>query len=103
MHHREQVSQFRLEQSHRLESLDLIANKIADAIIDQQDVFQAAHDADLTLMRTLHEETVTKIVDEHETTREILQEIRVRLPYSSFTILNFSSDTSRISPNRNAA
>ena len=90
VYHRKQVSQFKLEQSHRLKALDLIANKIVDAIVNQQDVFQAAHNAHLPLMRTLHKETVTKIVDGHKTTRcEILQEIS--LLYSSFTIiLNFS-------------
>lgn len=96
---RKQVSQFKLEQSHRLKVFDLIANKIIDAIINQQDVFQAAHNMHLPLM-TLHKEAVRKIIDEHKATRyEILQE--VNLLYSSFTIiLNFSSNTSRILPNR---
>jgi hypothetical protein len=40
---REQVSQFKLEQSDRLEELDLATKKIVDAIIKQQDIFQAAH------------------------------------------------------------
>ena len=43
MHHREQVSQFKLEQSRHLEDLDQTAKKIVDAIVEKQDVFQEAH------------------------------------------------------------
>jgi CBS-domain-containing membrane protein len=76
VYYRKQVSQFKLEQPHRLKALGLIANKIVDAIVSQQDVFQAAHNAHLPLMRTLHKETVTKIVDGRKATRcEILQEL----------------------------
>ena len=48
-------------------------------------MFQAAHNMHLPLM-TLHKEAVTKIIDEHKTTRyEILQEFN--LLYNSLTII----------------
>lgn len=85
MRYREQVSQFKLEQSDRLKDLDLITKKVVDAIIKQEDVFLAAHDAQLSLMRTLHNDTVTKIEDQHEITRHEI----VRLLHSrSVVILN---------------
>jgi hypothetical protein len=85
MHHREQVSRFKLEQSDRL---DLTTQKIVDAIVTHQDIFHALHDTQITLIRALHGETVLNIQEEHAITRcEIIQEIRVRLlsglfPYS---------------------
>ena len=81
---REQVSQLKLKQSDCLKALDLRTQKIIDTIIQQQDVFQAAHDTQITLMRTLHGETVTNI---EVARREIIQEIRVRLISGLFTIL----------------
>jgi len=85
MRYREQVSQFKLEQSDRLKDLDLITKKVVDAIIKQEDVFLAAHDAQLSLMRTLHNDTVTKIEDQHEITRhEIVRLLHIR----SVVILN---------------
>ena len=85
MRYREQVSQFKLEQSDRLKDLDLITKKVVDAIIKQEDVFLAANDAQLSLMRTLHNDTVTKIEDQHEITRHEI----VRLLHSrSVVILN---------------
>jgi hypothetical protein len=78
MHYREQVSQFKLEQLDRLKEFDLTTQKVVDAIIKQEDVFLAAHDAQLSLMRTLHNDTVTEIVDQHEITRHEI----VRLLYS---------------------
>jgi hypothetical protein len=85
MRYREQVSQFKLEQSDRLRDLDLITKKVVDAIIKQEDVFLATHDAQLSLMRTLHNDTVTKIEDQHEITRHEI----VRLLHSlSVVILN---------------
>jgi hypothetical protein len=88
--HRNQISQFKLEQSDCLQDLDLATKNIVDAIVKQQDIFHAAHDTQLTLMRTLHEETAVNVSDEHKTTRhEIIREIRVRLRSSSLTtILN---------------
>jgi acyl CoA:acetate/3-ketoacid CoA transferase beta subunit len=81
VHHREQVSQFKLEQSGRL---DLTTQKIVDAIVTQQDIFYAVHDTQITLIKALHGETVLNIHDEHEITRrEIIQEIRVRLLFRS--------------------
>jgi hypothetical protein len=85
MRYREQVSQFKLEQSDHLKDLDLITKNVVDAIIKQEDVFLAAHDAQLSLMRTLHNDTVTKIEDQHEITRHEI----VRLLHSrSVVILN---------------
>jgi hypothetical protein len=73
-----------LEQSSRLEDLDLATKRIVDAIIEQHDVFQAAHNTQIAL----HGETVTKIQEEHAITRrEIIQEIRVRVLSSLFTTL----------------
>jgi hypothetical protein len=81
--YREQVSQLKLEQSDLLEDLDLITKKVVDAIIKQEDIFLAAHDTQLSLMRTLHNDTVTKIVDQHEITRHEV----VRLLYILFIII----------------
>jgi hypothetical protein len=84
MRYREQVSQFKLEQSDRLKDLDLITKKVVDAIIKQEDVFLAAHDALPSLMRTLHNDTVTKIEDQHEITRHeivrLLHSLSVAIP-----------------------
>lgn len=81
MYHSEQVSQFGLEQSDRL---DQTTQKIVDAIVTQQDIFSALHDTKVTLIRALHKETVLNIQDEHAITRhEIIQEIRVRLLFRS--------------------
>ena len=80
MQRREQVSQFKREHSNAFEKLDLTAKHILDAIVDQQDVFQAAreaHEAQLTLAKTLHEDTMRKIDD---TGQEIIREIKVTLP-----------------------
>jgi hypothetical protein len=85
MRYREQVSQFKLEQSDCLKDLDLVTKMVVDAIIKQEDVFLAAHDAQLSLMRTLHNDTVTKIEDQHEITRHEI----VRLLHNlSIVILN---------------
>jgi hypothetical protein len=63
----------------------MITKMVVDAIIKQEDVFLAALDAQLSFMRTLHNDTVTKIVDQHEATRHEI----VRLPHSlSIVILN---------------
>jgi hypothetical protein len=78
MCYREQVSSFKLEQCDRLKDLDLKTKKIVDAIIKQKDVFLAAHDAQLSLMQSLHDDTVTNIVDQQEITRHGI----VRLLYS---------------------
>ncbi len=74
MERREQVSQFKREHLNGLEKLDLATKSILDAIVDQQDVFQAAHEAQLTLTKTLHEDTMRNIDD---TRQEIIREIRV--------------------------
>ncbi|KAI9854448.1 MAG: hypothetical protein M1813_001242 [Trichoglossum hirsutum] len=73
---REQVSRFTLEQSTQLKDLDATIRKILDAIINQQDVFQEALHT-RTVIRTLYEETIAKMMDEHGTTRnEIIREIK---------------------------
>jgi hypothetical protein len=74
MEHREQVSRFKRENVDSLKELDLATKSILDAIVKQQDVFQAAREAQLTLTKTLHENTIRNIDD---TRQEIIQEIRV--------------------------
>jgi tetratricopeptide (TPR) repeat protein len=75
---REEVRQFTREGSNRLKDLDITTKRIVDAIIKQEDVFRVAHYTQITLMGAIHEETVSKIQDEHAITRrEIIQEIRV--------------------------
>jgi hypothetical protein len=69
MRYREQVSQSMREQLDRHKDLGLKTKKIVDAIIKQEDVFLAAHDAQLSLMRSLHDDTVANISDQHEITR----------------------------------
>ncbi|OCL05553.1 TPR-like protein [Glonium stellatum] len=59
---RDQFLQFKLEQSNGLRDLDGATKNIMDAIVEQQDVFFAAHDTQTTLMTGL------------------LQEIRDRIP-----------------------
>lgn len=85
---REEVRQFTREGSNRLKDLDITTKRIVDAIIKQEDVFRTAHNTQITLMGTIHEETVSKIQDEHAITRrEIIQEIRVRCLSGVNTIL----------------
>ena len=90
---REQV----LKQSHRLKGLDSTTQEVFHAIIQQKDVFQAAHNAQIALTEARHKEAVSSIQHEHAITRrEIIQEIRVRLPSSLFTtLLNRCSNPSR--------
>jgi hypothetical protein len=87
----------------------LTTRKIIDAIIQQQDVFEAAHDTQIALMDTIHKDTVSMIQNEHAisrhkvigetvssirdehaiTRREIIRELRVRrLPGLFTTLLN---------------
>jgi hypothetical protein len=54
----------------RLQDLDLTTNKIVEAIIKQEDVFVAAHDALLSSMQSLRIDTVANIVVQHEITRD---------------------------------
>src|SRR5882762_2131773 len=85
---REEVRQFTREGSNRLKDLDITTKRIVDAIIKQEDVFRTAHNTQITLMGAIHEETVSKIQDEHAITRrEIIQEIRVRSLSGVNTIL----------------
>ncbi|XTI95124.1 hypothetical protein V2W45_1503335 [Cenococcum geophilum] len=62
---REQVCQFMLDQSHRLEDLDLATTKIVDPISEQQDVFQAAHSTQIALMGTIHGQTANLFPEGH--------------------------------------
>lgn len=59
---RDQVYQLKLEQSNGLRSLDLASKNIMDAIIEQRDVFFAAHDAQMTLMAGLLQEIRVRTV-----------------------------------------
>ena len=70
MERREKLSQFKLQCSNSFEKLDSTTKCILDAIIDQQDVFQVAHEAQLTLCK----DTIRNIDDARQ---EIIQEIRV--------------------------
>jgi hypothetical protein len=71
---REQVSQFKREHLNSFEKLDLATKSILNAIVDQQDVFQVVHEAQLTLTKTLHEDTMRNIDD---TRQDIIREIEV--------------------------
>ena len=67
------------EQSSRFKGLDLTTRKIIDAIIRQQDIFEAAHDTQIALMDTIHQDTVSMIQNEHAISRrDIIRELRVR-------------------------
>jgi hypothetical protein len=87
MPYREQVSQFKSEQSGRFKGLDLTTQKIIDAIIQQQDVFEAAHDTQIALMGTIHRDTISMIQDEHAITRREIRDLQVRLLSGIFTTL----------------
>ena len=76
MERREQVSQFKREHLDAFEKLDLATKSILVAIINQQDVFQVAHEAQLTLTKTMHGDTMRNIDD---TRQEIIREVRVIL------------------------
>ncbi|KKA23726.1 kinesin light chain 1, partial [Rasamsonia emersonii CBS 393.64] len=77
---RDQLALFRAENSDRLRELDIATKHVVDAIVDQRDVFEAAHDAQLTCMKDLHRETLARVKEEHLITRrEILHEIRAGL------------------------
>jgi len=71
---REQVSQFKREHLNSFDTLDSASKRILDAIVDQHDIFQEAHEAQLTLTKSLHEDTMRKIDDTHH---EIIREITV--------------------------
>jgi hypothetical protein len=93
------VSNLGLDHSNRLEDLDSATRGVLDAIIKQHDVFKAVHDAQIDLMKNLHNDTLSRVENEHTTTRReiigetafniqaehaitrqtIIQEIRVRV------------------------
>ncbi len=87
IYYRKQVFQFQLEQSDHYKDLDLTTKNLINAIIKQQNIFQAMYNVQLMLMRNLHEETVSIIIDE----------IRVRSYFSLINMMlnHFSSDISR--------
>ena len=88
LHCREEVRQFMREGSDRPKDLDITTKRIVDAIIKQEDVFRTAHNTQITLVGTIHEETISKIQDEHAITRrDKIQEIRVRSPSGVNAIL----------------
>lgn len=60
---REQVSQLRWEHSDSLKELDLATKRILNAIVERQDVFQAAHEAQFELMKIQHKNTMRNIDD----------------------------------------
>lgn len=62
------------EKSSYLEDFDLVTQSLIDAILKQQDVFEAVHDAQVTEMKKLHGEMVLRVKNEHATTRnEIIE------------------------------
>ena len=75
MENREQVSQLRQDHSDRLKELDIATNIIVDAIVERQDVFHAAHEAQLMLMKSQHEKTMRNINDTHQEIISARQEI----------------------------
>src|SRR5579862_1936440 len=87
MQHREQVSRFKREHLGSLGKLDLATKSILDAIVDKQDVFQAAHEAQLALTKTLHENTMGNIDD---TRQGIIGEIRVNIALRGFNVYTYS-------------
>jgi hypothetical protein len=68
---RDQVCRFIQERSDFVETLDSTTKKIVDAITKQEDVFRAAHDAQISLLETIQDELVI-------TRREIIKKIKVR-------------------------
>jgi hypothetical protein len=74
------VLRTRLDHLHHIKDLDLVTKGVIKAIAKQQDVFIAAHDTQITLLETLHSETVLRIKDEHATTRrEVIGEISLNI------------------------
>lgn len=64
-----------LDHSDRLKDLDIATKGVLDAIVRQQDVFNALYNKQISLMGMLHRETVLSIEDEHTNTRrEIIGE-----------------------------
>ena len=58
-----------------LKGLDFATKSILDAIIERQDVFQAAHEAQLTLLKNQHEKTTRNINDTRQEIISARQEI----------------------------
>lgn len=75
------MSQFKREHLNSIGKLDLATKCILDAIVDQHDVFQATHEAQLTLARSLHEDTMRKIDDTHQKMIREIKVIFVTLPF----------------------
>ena len=66
MAHREQLSQLRHEYSDNLKELGSATRIIFDAIVQQQDVFHAAHEAQLEFLKIQRENAITNIDDIHQ-------------------------------------
>ena len=71
----DQVSQLRRYHLDSLKELDLATQSIIDAIIERQDVFHAAHEAQLMLMKSQHEKTMRNINDTRQEIISARQEI----------------------------
>ena len=71
-----------------LKGLDFATKSILDAIVERQDIFQAAHEAQLTLLKNQHEKTMRNIDD---TRQEIVLAVRVVFifPISILTLTRF--------------
>jgi len=70
----EEISQFKQQHADHFRKLDAVEKSIIDAIIQQNDVFVALHNAQNNIMIKLHSRTQVKIEREHEQTRELVRE-----------------------------
>ena len=74
MGYRQQVLRIEQEKSSYLKDFDLVTQSLVNAILKQQDVFEAVHDAQVAEMKKLHGEMVLRVKNEHATTRnEIIE------------------------------
>ncbi|KAF2185377.1 TPR-like protein [Zopfia rhizophila CBS 207.26] len=77
---REQVLRLEVDHTDRLKDLNSTTQGVLDAIANQQDVFKAVHDTQITLMGTLHSKTVLRVKNEHAATRrEIIGEMALSI------------------------
>lgn len=65
MRDRERLIQFSGEHSGRLEGLDVTTKNLVDAILDQRDIFKVAHDEQLALLRTQHDNNRTILQNQY--------------------------------------
>jgi hypothetical protein len=64
--------QLRSRQSDDYDKLDATGKKIADAIVNREDVFLATQAAQSEMIKTLHGESAVKNKQEHKTTRQVI-------------------------------